>query len=295
MNLSQGITSLVLCVGISFGCMASDINSARQDDTNHSVTANDWPPLLILTEHSPPGEYLNESGQLAGATVELIRHLMVQMKEDGKMLLLPWARALEIAKSENNVALFETIRNEDRETQFKWVGPLKHYQISLYARSDKVEPGLTMQQLAKRYNVCANRGSVYASMLQEMGFVADKNLVLTVNEDRCARMVVQQRVDLAPFNENTMQRLQARSILGETQLFPAILLTEIKLYIAFSKDVDDHRIQRWQQALETSYRDGTMRKLYTGVYSEQAIKRLEEFASKVLNVSDYPNYRLGIK
>ncbi|WP_416305156.1 substrate-binding periplasmic protein [Neptunicella sp. SCSIO 80796] len=240
----------------------------------------DWPPLLVLTEHSPPGEYLDENGQLTGATVNLVRHLMEQMGETGNMLLLPWARGLEMAKNRTNIALFETIRNNDRENQFKWVGPLKHYQISLYARTDRVKPRLSMQQLTQGYNVCANRGSVYANMLQDQGFIVNKNLVLTVNEDRCARMLVQQRVDLAPFNENTMQRLEASYAMGNVQLFPAILLTDIKLYIAFSKDVDDARILRWQQALETSYQDGTMRKLYTGVYTEQAIKRLEQFAAK---------------
>ena len=57
-----------------------------------------------------------------------------------------------------------------------------------------------------------------------------------------------------------------------------VCVDEVALYLAFSVDHDDGYIQRWQQALETSYRDGAMRRLYTGVYPEQMIKRLERFA-----------------
>jgi polar amino acid transport system substrate-binding protein len=52
-------------------------------------------------------------------------------------------------------------------------------------------------------------------------------------------------------------------------------LSQISLYLAFSKDNSEERVGQWQQALEQSYRDGKMRKLYTGTYNEKLISRLE--------------------
>ena len=65
---------------------------------------------------------------------------------------------------------------------------------------------------------------------------------------------------------------------GNERLYRISTLCETQLFIAFSLDVSDDGIASWQQALAQSYRDGTMRRLYQLIYSEDAIKRLEDTA-----------------
>lgn len=48
------------------------------------------PPLRFLTEHSPPGEYINEEGVVTGVTVELIRILQQRELQSEKVGLNGW-------------------------------------------------------------------------------------------------------------------------------------------------------------------------------------------------------------
>jgi len=246
---------------------AKNNESSQLDHTQRST-------LTLLTEHSPPGGYADDSGQVTGKTVELIRILSERLNEDTNIELLSWARALDIAKNQTNIGLFETIKSDERKDWFHWVGPLKIYDIALYAREDKISGTITINNISKKLIACANRGSSYVTILEDLGFKVGTNLIQTVNEDNCAKLMIQGKVDLAPYNERSIEDLA-------TQLDPSIKLVAVKplaqiaLYLAFSKDIDPQRIQQWQQALEQSYRDGTMRRLYTGTYNEKQIKRLE--------------------
>jgi polar amino acid transport system substrate-binding protein len=249
-----------------------DIESSQLDHTQ-------WSTLTLLTEHSPPGGYLDNSGQVTGKTVELMRILSERLNEKTNIEVQPWARALNLAKTQSNMGLFETIQSEERKEWFQWVGPLKIYDIALYARADKISKTTDINNMGQKLVACANRGSSYVTILEDMGFKVGTNLIQTVNEDNCAKLMLIGKVDLAPYNERSIEDLA-------TQLDPSIKLVAVKplaqiaLYLAFSKDIDPQRVQQWQHALEQSYRDGTMRSLYTGTYNEKQIKRLENFAVK---------------
>lgn len=233
--------------------------------------------LSMITEQSPPGGYLDANGKVTGATVDLVRILGERLNENISIDVLPWARALEMAKKQSNIGLFETIRSTQRESWFQWVGPLKIYQISLYGRSNTTHHKITPEELPGRLVACANRGSDYVNQIESLGFKQGINLVLTVNEDNCAHLMLQGKVDLAPYNENSI--LEFSKTLGlDTEVIPVLPLGEVRLYLAFSKDVAGQRVLKWQQALEKSYTDGTMRSLYEGIYSEKQIRRLENIA-----------------
>lgn len=46
--------------------------------------------LHFLTEHSPPGQFLTEDGEVAGPTVELLRVLANNLQQDVQFSLLSW-------------------------------------------------------------------------------------------------------------------------------------------------------------------------------------------------------------
>jgi polar amino acid transport system substrate-binding protein len=248
--------------------------SLRDQADLHNTRAPNTSSLTILTEHSPPGAYLDASGQIQGKTVELIKIISQRLGEKTSVDVLAWARALELAKTQTNMGLFETIKSEERKDWFYWVGPLKIYDIALYGREDNITLALSHKIIATKLVACANRGSSYVDYLQELGFKIGRNLVLTVNEDNCGKLMIQGKVDLAPYNEQSIEAM-AKKLDPQITLIPVLPLSQISLYLAFSKDISEERISQWQQALEQSYRDGTMRKLYTGTYNEKLISRLE--------------------
>lgn len=228
-------------------------------------------PLVFFTEHSPPGEYLDDQGKLTGATVELISHLMEKLDDSGNIHLQPWARAYKEALLTPHSVLFETTRNNDREDLFQWVGPLKIYQLSLYKKLDKNLPKDRQQWIA-----CEVRGASFVDTLNKLGFKEGKNLVLTPKPGDCLEMIKLNRVHMTVLSEAAFFTYKD---LHELELEPWHNMGSIELYMAFSKDVSPERVQRWQHELEQSYLDGTMRKYYTGVYSSVLLDRLEAWAS----------------
>ncbi|MBV2128467.1 substrate-binding periplasmic protein [Arsukibacterium indicum] len=238
------------------------------------------PVLRLYTEHSPPGEYIDASGNVAGATVELIKLLLSRLDQPATIELLPWARALGLARSQPNSGIFETVRNAEREPYFKWVGPLKVHTIGLYGRSDNFAGQQFYTGTGNKYLACEYRESVHVNALKRLGFTEGQNLILTVNHGDCFTLLLKGRVQLVVLNEASAGERKLQMQQAGHQLVMLQPLSQVRLYLAFSLDIDDTTIGRWQRVLEQSYLDGSMRALYQGVYSEQMISRLEQFASE---------------
>lgn len=235
-------------------------------------------PFRLLTEHSPPGQFLDDHGRVVGVTAALIRTLQQRLNEPGDIELMPWGRALSIATNTPNTALFETVRTAERENWFKWVGPLIHYRISLYGLKQRLGDAATTIELPGKLIACSYRSTATAEDIKRFGFIEGKNLVLVTRTGECLDMLNYGRVDVMAITEYILPEYSKIAQVAGNELIEVRQLAERKRYLAFSKDVADERIKRWQQALEQSYRDGTMRKLYAPVYSEQLISRLEQFA-----------------
>lgn len=236
-------------------------------------------PFRILTEHNPPAEYVDDSGRVTGVTVELVRLLQQRLKEPADIELMPWGRALNIARSSNNTMLFETVRTPEREPWFNWVGPIMLYNISLYGLKHRIGDDPEDRVLPGKFVACNYVNSITAQNLAELGFKDGKNLLLTSKSGDCLDMLLFERIDLIAVTEYALPEFRKRVADAGYELVELKVLTKRKRYLAFSKDVPDERIAKWQAALQQSYLDGTMRKLYQPVYSEALISRLEQFAA----------------
>lgn len=255
----------------------------------HATKPDPAPALQFLTEHSPPGEYLDENGELAGVTYELLRSISEQLNENVHFELMPWARAFAIATTELNTALFETTRTPSREPLFQWVGPLKIHRIALYARKDRFNVAVPPAYWPQHYIACEYIQSVYLDKLNELGFNEAHNLFQTVQHGDCFNLLLRGRVDIILLSE-TSAALRAQEVaeLG-IELVQLNGFIETRQYLAFSRDVPVERVARWQQALLQSYRDGRMRALYHSVYPEEMITALEQVALEQLLLLQNPD------
>lgn len=242
------------------------------------AAAGEPEPLRILTEHNPPAEYVDDSGTVTGVTVELIKLLQQRLNEPADIELMPWGRALSIARSSTNTMLFETVRTPEREDWFKWVGPVMLYNISLYGLKHRIGDGPEDRVLPGKYVACNYVNSITAQNLAGLGFKDGKNLLLTSKSGDCLDMLLFERIDLIAVTEYALPEFSQRVAEAGHELVELMVLTDRKRYLAFSKDVPDTRIAKWQKALEQTYLDGTMRRFYQPVYSEALISRLEQFA-----------------
>ncbi|MDP4529902.1 transporter substrate-binding domain-containing protein [Alkalimonas delamerensis] len=247
----------------------------------HAAIANEnSTPLRILTEHSFPASYLNDQGEVDGATTQLIRLLAAELDEAIHIELLPWARAFHTATSQPRTALYETALSDERLPLFHWVGPLKVYRLWVYGRQDHMTADSNADTLSQLHTACEYRDSIYLQHLLQLGFIPEQQLVLTVRKAQCRDMFLQQRVDLIIWNEFFAEPLKQELAAQGTELVKITPIDDVALYLAFSLDHSESYIKRWQQALEQSYRDGRMRDLYQHVFPEELIDRLEQLVAE---------------
>ncbi len=235
--------------------------------------------VVYLTEHSMPGIFLDAESKPAGPTVELVKELSRRMEQSGYYYLMPWARAMQRAQQTPRSILFETVRNAEREALFKWVGPVKFYDMYLYGPSDIAGLGLTAAELSQRYIACGYRGASYHAALETMGFDDEKNLVLMTRAGDCIQMLKLGRAELTPLNR---LRYGERFSAFGVELAPLHPIRNVELYLAFSLDFSDEEIQRWQYQLDQMFLDGSVRRLYQQDFPEELINRLEQAAAKSL-------------
>lgn len=237
------------------------------------------PSLHFITEHNPPGQYLDATGKVSGVTVELLRHIARRQHQQVEFSLLPWARAYDLALQGENRVLFETVRTPEREPYFQWVGPVKLFDMRLYASEAVQASRIAVTELHQNFRACSYRGAAQIRYFLALGFKEGKNLTLTAQAGDCLKMLMKGRTDLIALNYYRYG--DGLSEHGVTVRVIAPLYFS-ELFLAFSPTIPSQMVQRWQQALTDSYKDGTMRRLYSGHYPEAMISSLEKTAKAPL-------------
>ena len=230
-------------------------------------------PMRVLTEHSPPGEYLDENGRVTGATAELVRELLNRVGEQADIKLLPWARGYRIAQQGPNVALFETTRSALREHQFKWVGPIKRITTGFFVRSNDDVSINSLDDARELKRICAYRGGSGGESLKALGFT---NLEQPTLPEQCLRMLMHGRVDAWVTSDIGRLPLHANSEYAAEKVELAYITSVRYLYIAMSRDIDDATVELWQSTLNEMKLGGTLARYYRGTYPEEMIEALSQ-------------------
>lgn len=230
-------------------------------------------PMKVITEHSPPGEYLDESGRVTGATAEFVRELMRRAGEPGDIIMLPWARGYRTAQKEPNVALFETARSDLREDQFKWVGPIKRITTGFFVRNDDAVAIETLDDARELKGICAYRGGSGGESLLALGFT---NLEQPTQPAQCLKMLMHGRVDAWVTSDIGRLPLLADSAFSPDDVELAYITSVRYLYIAMSLDTEDAKVEVWQDTLDDMKRDGTLAQYYLGTYPDDMIRALSQ-------------------
>lgn len=154
----------------------------------------DAPPTLELyTEHNPPFTYKQEeTGEIGGATMAVVRELMQRADVPYSVELIPWKRAYSQTLRQKNACVFGMNRTPEREKKFLWVSPLFEGPWSFFKRPDAAIELTSLADVAA-YKVVATSGYASALALQQTGH--EKILLATSNE-RAMQLLFHGRVDL---------------------------------------------------------------------------------------------------
>lgn len=232
------------------------------------VVASD---IQFYTHSSEEQTYLDESGELRGKKysngkrafyVEVIREMMSHMQPSKKIIQLPFKRGFNAVQEQNNIAFFNVSKTPSRENMVKWVGPLlidRDYFYKMKNTPTKIE---TLEDAKKVEGICVLNGSIHESILRKNGF---ENIYTNKSYVNCFKMLILGRVNLVPASSVKIKQLEHEGMLiskiQQIQKTPVLLL-ESGGYIAFSNNIPDKIIIKWQAALDKIKKSGKYQQLY---------------------------------
>jgi polar amino acid transport system substrate-binding protein len=215
--------------------------------------------LRIFTEEVPPLSF-ERDGQAQGIAVALVSEIQRRLGSTGSIAVVPWARAYHSAISETEVMIFPTVRTAERESLFKWVGPIQKIETKIYARNDDTILITNEEDLKKIKKIGIVRGYYYEPELMMLGLT---NIDQSSSHDLMLKKFFAGRISAIVSDNFVIFDWLTSVHKSYSDITPIFKLSEQTLYFAFSRDVPDSIISSWQRALDSIKADGSFAKIYS--------------------------------
>jgi len=208
--------------------------------------------------HSIDGKtYTDEHDELRGLQhmgrrsfqLELVREMMIIMKHQPRSYqVLPFKRALfELKNNHKPYAVFSVTRTKERENYGKWVGPLTNDITYLYELKSNPTNIVKMED-AKAYPVCILIGGFMDTPTMNKSFP----FLQRSDFDSCFRMLLIKRMALVQASEHDLTGI-LKSVGIDRKLIrnTGVVIKKSANYMAFSNQVSDEEVQKWQSVLDS--------------------------------------------
>ena len=204
--------------------------------------------IKLDTEEYPPFNYREENAY-KGSSVEQVKLLMQDAGLDYTIEMMPWARALSLATTQQDHCVFSTVHNAERDPKFKWVEPLLTNRTVLVRKAGSGVNPSTIDE-AKAYSVGTQRDDYTQTILEAHQF---PKVDLAVDQTLSLKKLLSGRIDLMPVSEDYFMVLKRQGTAVEV----ALVLTEDVFSIACNPGVSDEVVARMQSSLDKLIADGT--------------------------------------
>jgi polar amino acid transport system substrate-binding protein len=217
-------------------------------------------PLQVVTEDYPPFQYV-EHATLVGPNKEVVEAVFERAGLPCRITVLPWERAIEMARSKPGVIIFTMARTPDREEQFKWIGNISAVDVDtnylFYIRSDLK---IASMEDAKKYVVGAALNEIARNYYLKRGFIEGKNVVFFREFASGYKMLMAGRIDFITIND-VMAKYFERKFPGGKPLIQGIKLdSNVSVkggFLAASRSTPDAVVEKLRAAYESVRDDGT--------------------------------------
>ncbi|WP_431689488.1 substrate-binding periplasmic protein [Hahella sp. NBU794] len=233
------------------------------------ITTNVTADEIFFLTHNVEGQvYTDQAGELRGIkhsgkrafNIEVVRELMLAMKHPTKFQEVPFARGMQMVTKNNDLAMFNVSRTPDRENMVKWVGPIQKEEDYFYEMKSAPTGISKLEDARNVSSICVLNGAIHHKILNSYKF---NNIYTNVSYVGCFNMLKKGRVDLTVSASSTvLSKLKEAEISpDQIQRTPVVLLVS-EGYIAFSNNIPDETVDKWQQALDRLKDSGEYEKLY---------------------------------
>jgi polar amino acid transport system substrate-binding protein len=214
--------------------------------------------LTLVTEENPPFNY-TEQGKVVGLSTEIVAELGKRSAIPLQIQSMPWEQGYIAVQRDKETCIYSTVRMENRERLFSWIGPIATNRWVLIGKSDFA--GIKIVEDARKYRVGVVARDAKIEFLMSKG-VTD---LREVSEDALnpPRLVLNRddpnRIDLWATSAYGARRTAARAKVKDLKL--VLTLHEVPLYIACGRNTSPQTVQALSRALERATKDGTLKRI----------------------------------
>jgi len=209
--------------------------------------------LNLMSEDYPPYNYTNEKGLPTGISVDIVKDIIKKTGDKDNITILPWARSYHDIQIKKNQVLFSMTRTKQRENLFKWVGPLVSNNWVIFAKEGFNTKINSLDDLKQDiYTIGTYKDDACELYLKEKGF---QNLSSVPDDILNVKKLVRNRINFWIAGEY-QGMLKAKRVNKNYKIKKIFNVKKTELYIAFSKDISDDIIKKWQQELDKLKQDG---------------------------------------
>lgn len=227
--------------------------------------------ITVYTEQFPPYNY-EYQGKLTGLNLHLVKVLCNKVNVDCKFELYPWLRSYNNALNDPNGGLVSTARTPQRESLFKWVGPLMHGNSALYRLASRTDLAPKTLQDARQHVVAIVRGDLYEQILTENGFSLDTNLVAFSSRIDALAMLLKGKVDYIIGSEIVIPYWLWHLGRLDEELVPTVALPGIPgNYLALNPAIDDKIVEAMTKELDHMRKTGELNTIIRTFFEEQGL------------------------
>lgn len=208
--------------------------------------------FTIMTEEYPPFNY-TENGKLTGLSAEVMTELLERMGHTDNTKVLPWSRSYNLIQTKEDCILYSMTRTEQRESLFKWVGPVASNKWVFFAKKGSNIRINSLDDARKVKKIGTYKDDAAELFLKEQGFT---NIESVLNDLLNVKKLAAGRIDLWIVGELQGLHKAKSSVGGAGDLEKVFDVKDTQLYIAFSKSTPESVIAQWQAALDDIKEEG---------------------------------------
>ncbi|XLZ69595.1 ABC transporter substrate-binding protein [Massilia sp. SR12] len=206
--------------------------------------------LQLFTEYTPP-DIMRDGARIYGISPDKVKEIMSRAGISYTIEIMAWRRAYEMTLRTPDACVFSTSRTPEREALFKWIGPLREVDWTLYGLANPPFRLATLED-AKGLRIGGYAGDVRANYLQARGFTVD-----TAGDNFSnPRKLVGRRIDLwvasIPLATGVLQN---EGLSGK--IVPLLTFHTSRAYLACNKSVPDAQVAALGAAMSEIVKDGT--------------------------------------
>lgn len=218
-----------------------------------TVSAN---PLTIVTEQYPPYNY-EERGSIKGMSTEVVSAVLKELDLEVDIEIYPWARAYDMASTQENVLIYSISRTPQRESLFNWVGVIASIDFTIFALERRQDINIQSLEDIRAYMLGLVRGDALEQFFSANNFTE----IERVNTNKQAmEMLLASRTDLWPISKQAGTYILKKNNMIPAQTVRAVFeLEEFSsedLYMAFSRSTNKKLVNDFKRALEKIKENG---------------------------------------